>query len=107
MALVTCSECSNQVSDKADSCPGCGAPVGRSAEAKKPTGLFSKRERVAYSDQEVAVMLSKKKSTNHVLHFLLTLVTLGLWVFVWILVAISNSSENKKTDKMISKGKKV
>lgn len=27
MALIECSECGRQVSDKAESCPGCGAPV--------------------------------------------------------------------------------
>jgi hypothetical protein len=29
MALIECSECSRQVSDKAPACPGCGAPVSR------------------------------------------------------------------------------
>lgn len=29
MALVACSECNHQVSDKAPSCPGCGAPIPR------------------------------------------------------------------------------
>jgi uncharacterized membrane protein YvbJ len=27
MALITCSECSKEVSDKAFSCPSCGAPI--------------------------------------------------------------------------------
>ena len=27
MALIKCSECGNQVSDKATACPNCGAPV--------------------------------------------------------------------------------
>jgi hypothetical protein len=27
MALINCDECGNQVSDKAVSCPGCGAPI--------------------------------------------------------------------------------
>jgi TM2 domain-containing membrane protein YozV len=28
MALIKCSECNKEVSDKATSCPGCGAPIG-------------------------------------------------------------------------------
>ena len=28
MALIQCDECGNQVSDRAKSCPKCGAPVG-------------------------------------------------------------------------------
>lgn len=27
MALIDCSECGKQISDKASACPGCGAPV--------------------------------------------------------------------------------
>ena len=30
MGLIKCSECGKEVSDKAKSCPNCGAPVGRS-----------------------------------------------------------------------------
>jgi hypothetical protein len=35
VALITCSECSKQVSDKATACPGCGAPI---AGASSPAG---------------------------------------------------------------------
>ena len=31
MALIECSECRRQVSDKAASCPGCGAPIAQTA----------------------------------------------------------------------------
>ena len=30
MALISCSECSKEVSDKASSCPNCGAPISSS-----------------------------------------------------------------------------
>jgi len=30
MALIECNECGNQVSDKATSCPKCGAPINNS-----------------------------------------------------------------------------
>jgi hypothetical protein len=32
-------------------------------------------------------------ATSHVLHLLLSILTLGLWVPVWILSAIANSSQ--------------
>jgi hypothetical protein len=35
--------------------------------------------------------------TNHVLHLLLTLVTCGLWIPVWILVAIVNAFSEKRS----------
>lgn len=28
MALIKCNECGREISDKAESCPGCGAPIG-------------------------------------------------------------------------------
>jgi hypothetical protein len=60
-----------------------------------------------YADwQEVAVRLSKKKKTSHVLHLLLSVITAGVWVFVWVLCGISNSMENSRIDRQIAKGKK-
>lgn len=34
-------------------------------------------------------------STNHLLHLILSFVTLGLWLWVWPIVAIVNSHQNK------------
>lgn len=50
---------------------------------------------------EMTRLLHDKKRTMHILHFLISLVTAGLWVFVWIIVALSNHLENKKTDRKI------
>jgi len=33
-------------------------------------------------------MMIRRKGTNHVLHLLLTLVTFGIWIIVWILASI-------------------
>jgi len=52
-------------------------------------------------------MLSKKKATNHLLHFFVFFLTCGLWIFVWPIVALSNTLENNKIDKRISEGRKV
>jgi len=32
--------------------------------------------------------LARRKGTNHILHLLLTLLTGGLWVIVWILTSV-------------------
>ena len=48
-------------------------------------------------------LLSKKKSTSHVLHLILSIVTVGLWVPVWIIVTLSNSIENRRIDREVSK----
>lgn len=34
MALIKCSECGREVSDKAESCPQCGAPIASALEAE-------------------------------------------------------------------------
>lgn len=37
--------------------------------------------------------------TNHLLHLLLSIITMGLWLIVWVIVSISNSSERRKIKK--------
>lgn len=101
MALINCPDCGKEISDKAPTCPGCGAPIGSAAPVNE------KGTTIPYSDQEVAVMLSKKPKTSHVLHLLLSIVTAGLWVVVWILVAVNNSIEGGRIDRRIAKGKKI
>ncbi len=34
MALIKCNECNQEVSDKAESCPKCGAPIASAQETK-------------------------------------------------------------------------
>lgn len=36
MALIKCTECDREVSDKASSCPGCGSPIAATPETTKP-----------------------------------------------------------------------
>ena len=100
MALIECYECHKKVSDSAAACPNCGAPVKQKSSA-------AKGDREPFTAQEAALLLSKKRKTNHILHLLLTIITGGLWVIVWILVAISNSSHNSSIERSIHKGIKV
>jgi uncharacterized membrane protein YvbJ len=98
VALINCTECNKEISENSAACIGCGAPIA----AKQP----KKGDFIPYTDQEVSVMLSKKKNTSHILHLLLSLVTAGIWIIMWLLIAISNSSVNSKIDATIKKGKK-
>lgn len=41
------------------------------------------------SQGEFEVVLVKGRRPNHVLHLILTLVTFGFWVIVWIILALS------------------
>lgn len=51
----------------------------------------------------IMLMLSKKKSTSHVLHLTLSIVTVGLWIPVWVIVALSNSIYNARIDRKADK----
>jgi hypothetical protein len=99
MALINCPDCNKQVSSNAPTCPGCGAPIAIATTPKE--GDF-----IPYTDQEVQVMLSRKKSTSHLLHLILSICTAGLWVVMWIIVARTNGADNADIDKLIKRGKK-
>lgn len=43
MSLIACAECGHQISDKAASCPKCGAPTQRAPEATITTQLTAKK----------------------------------------------------------------
>ena len=61
MALINCSECGKQMSDKAEACPFCGNPG-------------EKTEKVP--QKEIVYIQPKQKSGG------------GVWVFVGVLIAI-------------------
>lgn len=41
--------------------------------------------------QQQVVMGDQRKKVHHLLHFFLTIITFGLWLPVWIFLAIKNS----------------
>lgn len=102
MALISCPDCNKQVSESAPSCPGCGAPIA-SAPAISAGGEIT----IPYTDQEVAVMLSKKPKTSHIFHLIMSIITVGTWVIVWVLMIINNNIEDARIDRRIAKGKTI
>ena len=47
MALISCSECGKQVSDKAKACPNCGAPISQSSAepaTNEPTVVYNPKQ---------------------------------------------------------------
>ena len=119
MALINCPECSTRVSSSAVSCPKCGYPIadavreapgrGRFGEAASAEGIDLSEFRdptkpPQVSDAQVALLLSQKKQTNHILHLLLSVVTGGVWLIVWFFVADSNRRHNRQVDAQIEAG---
>jgi hypothetical protein len=47
------------------------------------------------SRSEFQAVFTKGKRPNHVLHLLLTLVTIGLWGIVWIIVSITSHVQRR------------
>lgn len=45
----------------------------------------------------------QKYRTSHLLHLVLSIITAGLWVPVWLLVTISNANERQKAERRIRK----
>jgi hypothetical protein len=54
--------------------------------------------------QSTAQLIAKRADhkTSHVLHLLLSVVTAGLWVPVWLLVALSHANERQKIDQKLA-----
>ena len=77
MALVDCSECGKQISDKASSCPHCGSPVSNISSIKvgieKPIELTAKRFK------------------------LISLLSVLIFLFGWVLFFIIISNTPSKT----------
>lgn len=48
MALIKCSECGKEVSDKASSCPNCGAPIKEDEIKKRNKCGYKNREKISY-----------------------------------------------------------
>lgn len=50
-------------------------------------------------NEKLFVLETQKKKTNHILHFLITIFTIGGWFIVWMIIHSINSSHNKKIEK--------
>lgn len=57
MALISCNECGKQISDKAATCPGCGAPV--QADAQPPAAASA--DKSAEFEADLAASAARKK----------------------------------------------
>lgn len=54
-------------------------------------------------NEQIFVLVSQKKTTNHILHLLLCVPTFGFWLIVWFIVAINNVNHNDKIQRRIDK----
>lgn len=53
--------------------------------------------------QAALLLEMRKHKTSHVFHLLMSIITMGFWLIIWALCAMSNGIENAKIDKQINK----
>lgn len=49
------------------------------------------------------VLLAQKPKTSHILHFLMSIVTVGFWVPVWVIVSLINQQKCANIDRKIKR----
>lgn len=53
-------------------------------------------------NEQLFVLVNQKKRTNHLLHLLLCIPTVGFWVIPWVIIAGSNRTYNLGIDAQIN-----
>lgn len=81
MALIKCTECGKEVSDKATTCPNCGAPISAPAPGE------AERQKV-----EVKVTQEKKKGSC----LKTILIVLGVFVVIGVIGSLAGNDDDKK-----------
>lgn len=73
---------------------------------RKRKKFIERIEKMDFQQRQLEMMKLQaevaKYKTSHVLHFLLCIPTFGFWMPVWFLVAISNGSQAKAIEKLMS-----
>lgn len=48
---------------------------------------MGKKQRQEYCPHHQSLVLAERQTPNHILHLLLSLVTMGAWIIVWLLIS--------------------
>lgn len=73
MALIPCSECGKEISDKAKSCPNCGAPVAASQETSDPS-----EPTIVYNPKQDTFLTRSRGLGETIFWLVLILIPIGL-----------------------------
>ncbi len=55
------------------------------------------RTRVVSKTETSAILVEEAEKPNHILHLLMCLVTVGLWIFVWLLMVGTSKAASTRT----------
>jgi hypothetical protein len=52
---------------------------------------------------EQSILLAERGTcnTSHILHLILSLITMGIWIVPWVIIAVSNKMERTRIDSRI------
>lgn len=84
MALITCQECEKSVSDKATTCPNCGAPINDRTTKIEFTGKSLKVHRVL----SLVTLLFVAPFLGLISQNMTTFIVLCSLSFVWVVYAV-------------------
>jgi hypothetical protein len=71
------------------------SPVERKATLAQAIASWVRGGWMVESQTDFQAVMAKGHRPNHVLHLILTLITLGIWAIAWILVAILGGEKRK------------
>lgn len=78
MALINCPDCNKEISDKAPTCPGCGAPIAKDQEA---------------AGSGVAHLITTQETSKHLKIHSLVSGAMMIIGFTWVIVATQANAE--------------
>ena len=79
-------------------------PAGLSAAERKAVldqqiaEIVRKPHRTIEHRSDFAVIVARGKPVNHILHLLLTVVTMGLWALVWLAIALGGGVKRAQVE---------
>lgn len=91
MALIDCKECGHRISDKATTCPNCGAPVELSLDKNEQTVLANTPSTPPPPIMEQKDNTEEKKSSGALI-FVICLILIIITVFIGLIAGGSSSS---------------
>ena len=67
--------------------------------------MQTKLERLKMNSAQLIIETDKlsRLKTSHILHLLMSLVTFGVWVPIWILVSVNTAIERKRAERRLKR----
>lgn len=98
MALIKCTECGKEISDKAAACPNCGAPNNCSQQLQNK--ILTQQEKISDSKQKKKE--KKKDSKLSIVAAILALFTFTAWIgLIVAIIDLIKSKSNKGAERHI------